>query len=292
MLTFFTGMAFGWLDIIYLIACALGLIASIAFYDRHSFGWSGFNLFLVVVFGTLLWTGGDLSVITRIHFTKETIEAILAYVVGYILIGLVVSVVNWIVYIWQVKNRYQTNVYDSMTNPGWKKRAISAITGKFFEYSDSKDYAPEAFGLSMKLAKLYNQLSVLKKNGADIYGSYEIAIAVDNGEQLDNGLDNVKTAYAAARAKADKGDASADQKAEMVVEQLYSTLDQLLQNVLPPKARYCRAMIISSAIEWPVVILWIFLHRLASVFYTKLFFSCQYFFNTISRLAFGSRHID
>jgi hypothetical protein len=254
------------------LAVAFGfIILSINLFDSKYYGFSGTSMVPpLVIIG---WFNRDYigSVLAAHGPVIGVIQLILMYAAA----GIVVAFVNWVFYCWHVKDRYQEAVTDeARTRYDDIAEYIIAKLGVFTDevtLSNIDTSDPMKYGLTKMHIQKWLQIKITQSNATTIFGdrnhaSYVLSMVKSD---VDNLITNSIT-------DEDRG---------------LARMDTILHKMYPPKALACKRLLIASALEWPITVLWLILARVIRTICDRAFWISRRFLDFVSRISFGSHDV-
>jgi hypothetical protein len=231
----------------------LFLVVSIATYSHEKYGPSFFTM-LVSLAGIGFIFKNDL--LTYVS-TTGLVLGIAKPVVEYLLIGLVVSFVNWIFYCMHAKTKYRDLVLntlnDSVAFATHKAEVIRRVFGENSSETVTDDFARKVL-----------QLLVVARNAGAIFGnSYK-------GRALGFTLHDLEGKS---------------------VAKTQEYIDNTMADVLPPRALRGKVILTSAVFEWPITILSLVFKRILTVLVDKLVYISRKLVDKVSHFSFGSTDI-
>jgi hypothetical protein len=232
----------------------LFLIISIATYSHEKYGPSFFTMVVSLVGIGFIFKSDLLSYVA----TTGLVLAIAKPVIGYLIIGIIVSFVNWIFYCMHAKTKYRNLVLitlnDTVAFAAHKAQVIKRLFGGDATATVTDDFARKVL-----------QLQVVSRNQNEIFGhAYSVRSVPSYGmSDLEGTTVESATAY----------------------------IDQTMANVLPPRALRGKVILSSAVFEWPITILSLVFSRILTVLVDKLVFISRKLVDKVSHLSFGSTDI-
>jgi hypothetical protein len=232
----------------------LFLAVSIATYSHEKYGPS-FVTMLVSLAGIGFIFKTDL--LTYVS-TTGLVLGIAKPVIAYLLIGLVVSFVNWVFYCMHAKTKYRDLVLNTLNDPVAFASHKAAIIKHLGLVDDSVNQVTDDF------ARKVLQLQVVARNSQRIFGnSYNSRVSSFVMSDLDG-----KT-----------------------VDETLARIDQSMADALPPRALRGKVILSSAVFEWPITILSLVFKRILTVLVDKLVYVSRKLVDKVSHLSFGSTDI-
>lgn len=244
-------MAFTVLEWAFCAGAILFLVLSIVGYSNEKYGTS-FVLMLVSILG--LGFLGKASVIE--HFQTVGIFAgVIKPIIYYVLIGFVVSFVNWVFFCMHAKTKYRNHVLRTLMDG----RSFAQLKQNIAETMQL-----DITAITDDFARKVLQLQVATHKSDSIFGrSYKANFDVFSYSNL----------------KGQKlEDASVD-------------IDKRLAEILPPRALRGVVILTSAVFEWPITILSLLFSRLLTVIVDKVVFASRKLVDAVAHISFGSTDV-
>ena len=242
-------LAFTFLEWAVFAVAAILLIASITTYSDERYGPS-FVCLLAVFAGAGFITHTSLL---GYFAANGILIGIVKPVAAYLVIGLIVSLINWIMYVMRAKDKYADavrNYYDAR---------ITDTTAKL------QGFVKLAEGETITaLAKKAVQLQIALQNQSEIFGR----------------------AYAKGRVNFALDDVNG-----LTLAQADALVDQKLHDLLPPKALRGINILSSAVFEWPITILSLLFSRFLHMIVNRVLLAGRALFDFVSRVSFGSHDV-
>lgn len=184
----------------------------------------------------------------------------------YVLIGVLVSFVNWIIYCRGVKFRVQEYV----TIDDNVKQKLSGMRGQLYmllediAVEDEFPRIPASVSDTLVMQALH--VTKLKSNYSLIFGNAYSKIATLRFD----------------------GSTSIGFLNKLDVVEMEQKVTEILADAFPPKAKYAKTILVVPIFEWPVTVVHLVLHRLLNWVGEELVRMGTKLYDLASRLAFGS----
>lgn len=230
------------------------LVISIATYSHEKYAPSFFTMAASLVgLGFLFKT----DLLTYVQ-TSGLVLGIAKPLIAFIVIGFVVSFVNWVFFCMRAKERYRSRVLAVMQSTSTYNNTVDAIKKGF----GTVDYDLNATLTKPLIQKLIQAYAATNHN-EDVFG-YSYA----SPDRFYFGQLQGKT-----------------------LEEADTLATQVLADALPPKATRGKAILASAVFEWPITILSLVFSRILTVLVDKIIYASRKLFDAVSKLSFGSTDI-
>jgi hypothetical protein len=246
-------LAFTFLEWFAFAAVILLLIGSISTYSDERYAPSFVCLIAAAVGGAYITHTTILSYLA----TNGLVLGIAKPVIAYLVIGLVVSLFNWIMYNMRAKDRYA----DAVRN--WYDTRVKSDAAKIVGNLVPVDGAIE-LGDTSALVKKAISLSIAVANQAEIFGR----------------------AYRPSRVTFSYDDLSG-----LTIAQADEVVTKKLHDLLPPKALRGVNILSSAVFEWPITILSLLFSRFLQMIVNRVLLAGRGLFDFVSRISFGSHDV-
>ena len=235
-------------EFLFLIVGVVFIIISCVYNDSKSFYPSSVTLLVSVAALGMYYQADVLTLIEQ----YGTFKAIVTLTSIYILMGLITSLVYWMFYIIQVKERLAIALSEKI--PG-------VIASIFKRYNYSKDWIDYVTALA-KLSVVEDHLSwIFCDNNRDlkIYNTYLSIKYLDDDDVCNPEL-------------------------------RYSEIDLInkkLRSILPPKFSDCHPFIVGAGLSWPITLFWMLLSKIIKNGLKTILNLFEGTFNMVSARLFG-----
>lgn len=230
------------------------LVMSVATYSHEQYGPSFFTMVVSLAGLGFLFKTDLLTYVQNSNIVLAIAKPLIAYVV----IGFVVSFVNWVFFCMRAKERYRSQVLEVIQSTTYYNNALAAIKKGF----GTVDYDLDATLTKPLIQKIIQAYAATNYN-SDIFGSSYSAPDKFYYNRLDGMTLEVADAYAT----------------------------ETLASALPPKATRGKAILASAVFEWPITILSLVFSRILTVLVDKIIYASRKLFDAVSKLSFGSTDI-
>lgn len=258
MFDLFAGVvAFSILDWVLVAVALIALVGSITSYAHERFGVSFLGLLAIVgVAGFMNHT----QLLDMFH-QGSLVKTLVKPVVGYLIAGIIVSLVNWIFYVMHVKTRYRNLVLDTLND----STKLEKFKETVIENQNNGSATPlDAALFTDDVIRKVLQLATVADNKLEIFGySYDLSINFY--------LSSLKS-FAS-------------------IADIEAMVDKRMAEIFPPKTLKGRGILASAVFEWPITILSLLFSRLLTVLVDKLLFASRKFIDWVSHISFGSHEI-
>ena len=236
------------------------LIASFN-YSSENYGSSGFMLALsFAAFGFLM--RDSIKGLALDDMIVPTLKIIGLYLV----IGAVVSLFNWFVFVIQVKNRYCDVAQENLQRESFLENVKSEFFQNFTKAEKHRGVVSQITALSDATLHKLCLVKIVRDNYATIFGrTYAIRLDVEHFNY--------------------------DRIVRMNEDELSAHLDRSLQFFFPPKTRIGMPILVSAIFEWPAVIISNLFSRFITAIVEKLVWVSHKGIDAISSVLFGSNDI-
>jgi hypothetical protein len=240
------------------------LVISIATYSHEKYGPSFFTMVVSLVGLGFLFKANLLDYVHASGLVLGIAKPLIAYIV----IGLVVSFVNWVFFCMRAKEKYREKVLKVLQSTASYNNYVDNIKkglGVLKVKTDAGEQVVDVFGgLSKGAIQTIIQAFVATNHAESIFGnSYAYP-----DRMYWNALDGLNAAESEA----------------LAVETLAAAL--------PPKATRGKAILASAIFEWPITILSLVFSRILTVLVDKLIYASRKVIDKVSHISFGSTDIS
>jgi hypothetical protein len=239
------------------------LLASSVSYSNERYGASGFTLVLsFAAFGFLMK-----DVFKGLALSAMVVPAL--KIVGlYLVIGAIVSLFNWFVFVIQVKNRYRNIAQTNLQRESF----LETVKGEFLSNltKAARHMSLETLNitaLSDAVAHKIGLVTIVHENHVQIFG-----------RAYSGRLDFERLKF--------------ERIAKMNEDDLNAYLDRTLAFFFPPKTRIGMPILVSAVFEWPAVIISNLFSRFITAVVEKLVWISRKGIDAVSGLLFGSHNIE
>jgi len=231
----------------------LFLVISIATYSREQYGPSFVTMVVSILGIGFIFKTDFLSYIA----TSGLVLGIAKPVIGYLIVGLVVSFVNWIFYCMHAKTKYRDFVLNTLNDTvafaAHKTEVVRRLFGANSGETVTDDFARKVL-----------QLQVVSRNSSAIFGnSYNNRVPGYTMHDLEG----------------------------TTVAKAQEYIDATMADMLPPRALRGKVILTSAVFEWPITILSLVFKRILTVLVDKLVYISRKLVDKVSHLSFGSTDI-
>jgi hypothetical protein len=251
-------VAFTLIEWIAVAAALVLLVVSIAVYSNEHYGVSFVTMVAMFV---SIGVFAHVPVFDLIRQPSAIAHAVLLPIVVYLLIGVVVSFANWVLYCMHVKTRYRNLVLPYLMD-----------SEKFANYRAN-------------ILKQMNDQRKVQFADTDLTDDFVRQVL-----QLDLATSNKQTIFGYAYKVNTSFDTWTLRQYEMI-EDMQAMIAKKMAELFPPRTLQGKTILASAVFEWPITILSTLFSRVLTVLVDKVIFVSRKFIDWVSRISFGSHEI-
>lgn len=247
------------------IVVAAGLVclfASSFSYSNDRYGASGFTFVIgLAAFGFIMR-----DTVHGLTMTAMIVPAL--KIIGlYLVIGALVSLFNWFVFVVQVKNRYRNVAQENLQRTSFLENVKDEFIDNLNKAAKHRGIAAQYTDLSDALWHKIGLVKIIHDNHSTIFG-----------RTYSNRLNFERFNF--------------DRIVKLNSDELSAYLDRTLAFFFPPKARIGMPILVNAVFQWPIVLISNLFSRFISAVVEKVMWISRKGIDAVSGMLFGSHNIE